>query len=255
MPVLPGPCGLFRLDIILREGTDMDFERAKQKERIRIQVGKLRQIHHGQSRALTELHSYVWNSLTLTKQMHRATWAQYCKRQQNTQQLVRTGVGANAGILEPFTPYEKAEAQFKFVELKTQLFALTDELQRNQLLLMTILLRLDADSVCLHGLPQMLAQETLLWQRQQSLLVLVKQLHELESSYSFTLAEGGALNLIIRDWDRQMHIQLEQLRKLLNQQSQLHIRCSHTQHHDMYLLADELLRALLCSCRLSQSIV
>jgi hypothetical protein len=231
LPVLPGPCGLFRLDLILREGDAVQQERARQQEQVRLQVGRLRSIHQTEHKALFDLHSYVWSSLTVNKQMHRATWAAYCRRQaactvstaaSTATGSARGGGGGGAdGVLVPFTPFEKAEAQLKFMELKTQLFGLSNELQHNQLLLITILLRVDADSVCLHGLPQMLAHESVVWQRMQSLLVLVKQLHELESGCSTALAEGpvnSSSRLLSRDWDRQMHAQLEQLRRLLTQQ-------------------------------------
>jgi hypothetical protein len=225
------PCGLFRLDIILREGTAEDQQRAIEKEKLRILVGKLRAIHTSQSRALAEFHGYIWASLTVSKQMHRATWAQYCKKQLTQTALVRTGTASNvntggSNVLEPFTPFEKDRAVFKFLDLKTHLFALTDEVNKNQLIVITVLLRLDPDSPCLQGLQQMLGQETVLWQRQQALLVLVKQLYELESTYSATLAssEGSYSQGIVKDWDRQMHHQLDQLRKLLNQQSQSRMR-------------------------------
>ena len=244
LPVLPGPCGLFRLDLIFREGDAVRQEKARQAEHVRIQSGQLRAIHVAENRALMELHKYVWTSLTVQKQMHRATWAAYCKRQQSQQVMLRASASATGGgLLEPFTPFEKAEAQFKFVELKTQLFTLTNELQRNQLLLITVLLRLDADSVCLHGLPQMLSQESIVWARMQSLLVLVKQLHELESTYSSMAADGllstrmpgGAA---LGDWDRQMHMQLEQLRRLLTQQIyQLKDYLGHIQKADGGLLS------------------
>jgi len=204
LPVLPGPCGLFRLDIILREGDEADRARAVQRERVRIQVGKLRAIQQASSKALNELHSYVWSSLTVTRQMHRATWSAYQKKQQfsQSQSLIRGG----SAVLEPFTPYEKAASAFEYVELKTQLFSLTNELQRNQVLLLTVLLRLDPASVCVRDIDGMLASESLMWTRMQSLLVLLAQLHALEASPAVPTPHN---------WDAQMQNQLQQLRKLL----------------------------------------
>ncbi len=162
LPVLPGPC--VQLDIMLREGDAVQIALDVEQERVRGQLGKLRAIHQAASKALLALHSNVWSSLTVTKQMHRATWATYTRRQQ---QSFRSSSSDSSTMLEPFTPYEKASAAFEYVELKTQL---TNELQR-QLLLIIVLLRLDSASVCLHTLPQMLSSESLYWTRMQAVLV------------------------------------------------------------------------------------
>ncbi len=156
---------------MLREGDAVQMALAVQQERVRGQVGKLRAIHQATSKALLELHSNGRSSLTVTKQMHRATWAAYTKRHQ---QPFRSSSSGSSTMLEPFTPYEKASAAFEYVELKTQLFSLTNELQRHQLLLITVLLRLNLASVCLHTLPQMLSSESFYWTRMQALLVLVR---------------------------------------------------------------------------------